>query len=205
MNTNERPDFYNEVDNDEINAIIDPVTNDDMTDSTEVHLIGGEALGDDAADFAPDALVMDIDSDSVFDFNVADIDNDGLVNDVEILEPDIDTLDDLDYGDAIVMDVESDGDFDFAIADVNNDGFIDSSDVIDTLDNTSSGGYIGYETSVVVEEDPTPDVLPEEPIIDEELPIDEGEHPEVVEETDHLYDHDDNGIDIMSGDLGDII
>lgn len=162
MNTNERPDFYNEVENDEIPAVISPTADEDMTFDMDdsVHLIGGEAFGGDAIDdFTPEAFVMDVDSDETFDFVIADENSQGII-DVEA----IDVLDDID-ADALVMDVDSDGTFDFAIVDENNDGFIDADEVLDTLDGIPDelrGNIIGldkidpegdYESAALVDEE----------------------------------------------------
>ena len=195
MNINDKQDFYNE----DMDLVIEPVADDDMTVGMDdgVHLIGIEAFGDDAmGDFATDAFVMDVDSDGVFDFDVADYGDDGLVDDVEVLE--MDPLDDSDSDDAIVMDVDSDGDFDFAVADVNNDGFIDADDVLDTLDDASSEGYIGYDTAVVVDDDHVGEIIEEPLVEDEEQPVEEP-----IDAPEDLYP-DDNDIDYMTDDILDL-
>ena len=198
MNTNEKQDFYNEVETDEINAVIEPIADDDMNIGMEdgVHLIGAEVFGDDVMDdIAPDAFVMDVDSDGMFDFDIADYGNDGLIDDVEIL--DIDSLDNIGDDDAVVMDVDSDGDFDFAIADVNNDGFIDTGDILDTLDDASSSGYIGFEEATALEDDPTLAAIEAEPESEEfDWNIEENNGPEIIETTEDLYP-DDSEIEFM--------
>ena len=204
MNTNDKQDFYNEVENEDTELVIEPVADDDIAIGMEdsVHLIGGEAFGDDAMGaFDTDAFVMDIDSDGVFGFDVADFGNDGLVDDVEVL--DIDSLDNLDNDDAFVMDVDSEGDFDFAVADVNNDGFIDADDVLVTLDDVSSGGFIGYDAVTVPEEDITDWDHPEEPIVDEDLEVEESEGSEIIENTEDLY-LEDNDLDYLTDDILDL-
>lgn len=204
MNTNDNQDFYNEVEKEDIDIVIEPVADDDipvgMGDS--VHLIGGEAFGDDAiGDFAADAFVMDVDSDGVFDFDVADNGNDGLIDDVEVL--DMDSLDDTGYDDAVVMDVDIDGDFDFAVADVNNDGFINTDDVLVTLDEASGGGYIGHDASTVPDEDLSDLEHPEDPVVDEDWEVEESDGSEIIETTEDLYP-DDNDIDYMTDDIIDL-
>lgn len=191
MNINDKQDFYNE----EMNFVIEPVADDGITVGMDdgVHLIGGEAFGNDAmGDF-----VMNVDSNGVFDFDVADYGDDALVDDVEIL--DMNPLDDTGYDDAIVMDVDSNGDFDFAVADVNNDGFIDADDVLDTLDDAASEGYIGYDTAVVVEEESAGEIIEESLIEDEEPPVEE----EAIDATEDLYP-DDNDIDYITDDILDL-
>ncbi|MBO4723467.1 MAG: hypothetical protein J5629_11155 [Muribaculaceae bacterium] len=91
MNTNDKQDFINEVENDEINAVIEPEIDDEESIDIDdnVHLIGGEAFGDDA-DYAPETFVMDVDSDGVFDFAIADVNDDGFIDAHEVLV----TLDD---------------------------------------------------------------------------------------------------------------
>lgn len=193
MNINDKQDFYNEVETDDINAIIEPVADDDMPSGmdVDVHVIGGEVSGDDAmTDIAPDAYVMDVDSEGVFDFGIANEGSNGLIDDVEIL--DIDPLDGFASDDAIVVDVDSDGDFDFAVAEVNDDGIIDADEVLDSLDEDSSEAH----EEIIDLEEITEDTAPvDEPALDEEQALDSSEE---------FYLDDDNNLDVMTDDIIDL-
>lgn len=190
MNINDKQDFYNEVETDDINAIIEPVADDDMSSGmdVDVHVIGGEVAGEDAmTGIAPDAYVMDVDSEGVFDFGIANEGSDGLIDDVEIL--DIDPLDGFASDDAIVVDVDSDGDFDFAVAEVNDDGIIDADEVLDSLDEDSSEAH----EEIIDLKDITEDTAPvDEPALDEEQASEE------------FYLDDDNNLDVMTDDIIDL-
>ncbi len=193
MNINDKQDFYNEVETDDINAIIEPVADDDMPSGmdVDVHIIGGEVAGDDAmTDIAPDAYVMDVDSEGVFDFGIANEGSDGLIDDVEIL--DLDPLDGFASDDAIVVDVDSDGDFDYAVAEVNDDGIIDADEVLDSLDESSSES----QEEIIDLEEITEDAAPvDEPALEEEQALDSSEE---------FYLDDDNNLDVMTDDIIDL-
>lgn len=193
MNINDKQDFYNEVETDDINAIIEPVADDDMPSGmdVDVHVIGGEVAGDDAmTDIAPDAYVMDVDSEGVFDFGIANEGSNGLIDDVEIL--DLDPLDGFASDDAIVVDVDSDGDFDYAVAEVNDDGIIDADEVLDSLDEDSSESH----EEIIDLEEITEDTAPvDEPALEEEQALDSSEE---------FYLDDDNNLDVMTDDIIDL-
>ena len=193
MNINDKQDFYNEVETDDINAIIEPVADDDMSSGmdVDVHVIGGEVAGDDAmTGIAPDAYVMDVDSEGVFDFGIVSEGSDGLIDDVEIL--DIDPLDGFASDDAIVVDVDSDGDFNFAVAEVNDDGIVDADEVLDSLDESSSEAH----EEIIDLEEITEDTAPvDEPALEEEQALDSSEE---------FYLDDDNNLDVMTDDIIDL-
>ncbi len=193
MNINDKQDFYNEVETDDINAIIEPVADDDMPSGmdVDVHVIGGEVAGEDAmTGIAPDAYVMDVDSEGVFDFGIANEGSDGLIDDVEIL--DLDPLDGFASDDAIVVDVDSDGDFDYAVAEVNDDGIIDADEVLDSLDESSSES----QEEIIDLEEITEDAAPvDEPALEEEQALDSSEE---------FYLDDDNNLDVMTDDIIDL-
>ena len=83
--------ILNGVNNDDdYEVVIDPIIgedNDDIVVDNDVHVIGGSVDDSDiAASDNPDAYIVDFDSDGVFDFAVADADEDGMIEDNDIFD-----------------------------------------------------------------------------------------------------------------------
>ena len=154
---------------------------DGLSLADEVHVIGGQALGDDAIDgMLPGDYVMDVDSDSTFDFYIAEESHDGIVD----LDNAIDAYDDMDLnGEAIdaepfVADVDIDEAFDFDIAGATPDGVVSSDEFYDMNDHYSlndlpediKGNIIGYEPENEPENEPEYELEEPELYFDNEEP-----------------------------------
>lgn len=210
MGTNESLDFINEVENNQINTVIEPLADDDIAMDMEdhVHLIGGGMeLGDEVT---PEAYVMDVDSDDTFDFYIAEENYDGIVD----LDNAVDAFDDIDVDadgfdiDSYVMDIDSEEAFDFDVANENADGVIDSDDFVDVsemyslndLPENIRGNIIGLDK--ITEE---PDMGGEDPgdePIGEEWHSEDGGNNIDLESHEDLYP-DSSDVDIMNDSFDD--
>lgn len=106
--------ILNGVNNDDdYEVVIDPIIgedNDDIVVDNDVHVIGGSVDDSDiAASDNPDAYIVDFDSDGVFDFAVADADEDGMIEDNDIFDISDAQLssDDFDEGDELDIELDN--------------------------------------------------------------------------------------------------
>ncbi len=201
MDTNEHLNFVKEVEKDEINSIIEPIADDDVDiDNIDiVHVIGGEALRDDALNgLTPDAYVMDVDSNDTFDFIIAEENYDGIVD----IDNAVDAFEEIDADhseiEPFVMDIDSDETFDFDIASENADGVIDGDGIYDNVSDMYSLGNLpeNIRDNIIGLDSITEDsaATVEDPLGDDT----------VIESHEDLYS-DSSDLDIMTDDIDDIV
>ena len=97
---------------DDYEVVIDPIIGEDSDDivvDSDVHVIGGGVDNSDiAAPDNPDAYIVDFDSDGVFDFAVADVDEDGMIEDNDIFDISDAQLTSDDFDEVDELDIELD-------------------------------------------------------------------------------------------------